>query len=106
MKRELKKANAINVMKENMEKMKEEIITVPRLLKAIKDQDNEIECPSISSLKRFLKQDLNYSYQRVGHRFIPKLTEERYRVMLQFQYILMKSRAEGCKMIYADEFAV
>ena len=37
MKRELKKANAINVMRENLEKMKEEIITVPRLLEAIKD---------------------------------------------------------------------
>jgi len=29
MKREIKKANAINSMKENLEKMKEEIITVP-----------------------------------------------------------------------------
>ena len=37
MKREIKKANAINVMKENLEKMKEEKITVPRLLEAIKD---------------------------------------------------------------------
>ena len=26
--------------------------------------------------------------------------------MLQFQYILMKAREEGCRIIYADEFAV
>ena len=38
--------------------------------------------------------------------FTPKLTEEKYRVMLQFQYILMKAREEGCRMIYANEFAV
>ena len=42
MKREIKKANAINSMKENLEKMKEEIITVPWLLEAIKDLDNGI----------------------------------------------------------------
>ena len=63
MKREQKKANAINSMRENLEKMKEEIITVPRLLEAIKAQDNGIENPSDFSLKRYLKKDLNYSYQ-------------------------------------------
>jgi hypothetical protein len=34
-------------MRENLEKMKEEIITVPRLLEAIKAQDNGIENPSM-----------------------------------------------------------
>ena len=50
-------------MKENLEKMKEEIITVPRLLEAIETQDNGIGTPSIISLALYLKQDLNYSYQ-------------------------------------------
>ena len=54
-KREIKKANAINSMKESLEKMKEEIITVPRLLEAIETQDNGIDTPAISSLALYLK---------------------------------------------------